>query len=758
MTIRLALALCLVAVAARAEVSRFHPRVYVRHDAARVGRGITVKQLQARLKDPAYSRWRAPDPGRGAAAAMERAARYLETGDGADLAAVRDFLATHTYSYEKNDVGGFLAGAEMAAAFDWIYHGLSDAQRAAALANVLTTAESSHRFLRRGGPDINHNYTYMALNTIAVCGLVMHGEAEPYGSKAAEYLALARQMMEGPGRVIDTWRARQGAWGEGSHYTFHETLRTLVLMLQAYRTASDTDYFGRLDMSGAGRYLVACTRPDMTFERTGDTSANRVQAALTVPLTVEMLAAGLRDAAEAARLRSFSRALLEAYGERAVHPAFGWGMRMFFDPRARLTPSYQTLPLAMRLGAGTDEHIMLRNGWREGSTLITILAGDHYTDHQHFDKGQFLIYHRGGLTVDSGAYDGMYKPNQHPNEYGQRTLAHNCVLVYDPGERLPKGYTNDGGQRVLRGLQHHDDWREYLAHRDREHLNTAAVLACDLDPANRYHYVRADLKGAYGGKVTRYDRQFVYLPAQDYLVILDRVNAASAEFRKRWLLHFQEQPEIDGTLPEPGVREFVGARLVTARRRGEFDAGGRRFTYDGVLFVHALLPAERSVVSVGGPGYEFYNAFSGVNYPVSRAAVAAETREAGNWRIETAPSRPSLEDRFLHALEMRSGASAKPTETRRVSAAGVTGVHFRAPRENQVVVFAETGDLPLVYEVTATAPSAQFVARLAPGQGVAVEVNGRRLRPVRVSPQGVLSFRDTGAGARRIVVRGPGKS
>jgi hypothetical protein len=240
-------------------------------------------------------------------------------------------------------------------------------------------------------------------------------------------------------------------------------------------------------------------------------------------------------------------------------------------------------------------------------------------------------------------------------------------------------------------------------------------------------------------------------------VILDRVSAASAEFQKRWLLHFQEQPEIDGALPEPGVREFPGARLLTARRRGEFDAGGRRFAYDGVLFVHALLPAERTVMSVGGPGYEFYNAFTGVNYPVSRAAVAADTREAGNWRIETAPIRPSLDDQFLHALEMRSGASAKPTETRLVSAGGVTGVHFVAPRENQVVVFAETGDLPLVYEVTTTAPSAHVLAGLAAGQRVVAEVNGRRLPARRVSEQGVLAFRDAGAGARRIVVRGPGK-
>ena len=61
--------------------------------------------------------------------AAETAARYLEEGRAEDLAAVRDFLASHAYSYEKNDVGGFLAAAEMATAFDWAYNGLAPAER-----------------------------------------------------------------------------------------------------------------------------------------------------------------------------------------------------------------------------------------------------------------------------------------------------------------------------------------------------------------------------------------------------------------------------------------------------------------------------------------------------------------------------------------------------------------------------------------------------------------------------------------------------
>jgi hypothetical protein len=741
----------------RAEVSRLHPRIYVRHDEARVGKGIKVKQLRARVKDPAYMRWRAGGPGQGAAGTMERAARHLETGDPADLAAVREFLSTRTFSYEKNDVGGFIAGGEMAAAFDWVHSSLSEADRAAALANILTTAESSMRFLRRGAPDVNHNYTYMALNTVAICGLVMNGEPEPYGSKADEYLEAAKRIIESPGEVLDTWNAREGAWAEGSHYSFHETVRNMVMMLQAYRSATDTDYFQRVDMAKAGRFLIGSTRPDMTFERTGDTSWSRALASLTVPVTVEMLASGVPDNGEGARLRSFSDALLAAYGEKAVYPAFGWGMRMFHNVKAPRKPSYQTLPLAMRLGAGTYEQIVFRNGWTPESTMVTIVAGDHYTDHQHFDKGQFLIYRRGGLVVDSGAYDGMYKPETHANEYAPRTLAHNCLLVYDPNQQFPKS-TNDGGQNMLRGKQHHRSWPMYLEHREKEGLHTAEVLAFDRDEANRYGYVRANLSKAYSEKVSFYDRQFVYLPGPDFLVVYDRVTAASPDFPKRWLLHFQERPEIDGKAPEPGVQTFPGARLTTARRSGEFAPGGQTFRYDGVLFAETLLPAQRNVIAVGGPGYEFYNTFTGKNYPVSRPATAPDVREAGTWRIEVAPTQPSKDDLFLHALQMANGAAARPVETRLVSTAQLAGVHFLSPGQNEVVLFSSNPaggpvGLPVRYEISSPLPAAHLFVELPPGLEVVVEVNGKPGRPVRANAQGVLPFRDMVKGTRTVVIR-----
>jgi hypothetical protein len=760
----LACALCTAAASGPLpEISRLHPRIFVRNDAARLGRGMRLIQLKERLRDDAYTKWRRPNPPQHLAGMIERAARYLETGDAGDLDTVRTYLSTHTFSQRQHDVGGLLAGAEMAIAYDWVFGGLSDADRQKIVQNIITTADSSYEFLAHGEPDVNHNYTYMALQTVAICGLVLHDEPAPFADRARDYLLMSRDWIEGPGKVLDTWKARQGAWGEGSHYTFHETIRTLMLALQAYRTASDTDYFARIEKeygdfaAKAGLFMIASTRPDLTFERIGDVLPSRALANLTVPLTIEMIAAGCGNDANAARLRSFSQTLIDAYGEKALNPAFDWGMRIFHDAHAHCTPSYQSYPKALRLGAGTYEHIVFRNGWSEASTMVTIIAGDHYTDHQHFDKGQFLIYHRGGLIVDSGTYDDLYRPEAHWTEYACRTLAHNCLLVYDRNELLPRLYGNDGGQRILRGLQHHGDWNSYLNHYRAEKLDAGNVEAWEYDETKGFGYVRCNLTGAYSDKVSSYDRQFVYLPGPDYLVVADRVRAAGADLPKRWLLHFQEAPQIDGTGLQPGVTEFPGAKAVRAVRGGSLSLGNRTVAYDGRLLLNALLPEQRKILAVGGPGYEYYNTFRSRNYPPNIADRAREPREAGTWRIEIAPEVPSADDMFLNAIQIADGPPGDEAQTQFAGDPGrkLAGVQFEKQGSSVIVLLGRDpgSDLlaqPLEYEVKSGGAARHYIAGLPPSRAVAIDLGSQRGKKETVSPQGVLSFEDPGSGLRKV--------
>jgi len=752
--------------AALPQVSSLHPRIYVRHDAASIGAGLTLRQLRERAVNPLYGSWRRLVSGESLDNTVERAARYLETRSAQDLDAARRYLLAHTFSQRQHDVGGLLAGAEMALAYDWIFDGLAEAERTAILSNIVTTADSSYDFLLHGQPDVNHNYTYMALRTIAVCGLVLKGEEERFDRRATEYLALSQQWLEGPGKVLETWKAREGAWAEGSHYTFHETVRTLIMTLHAYRTATDIDYLAAAEqkyggfVAGMGRFLIACTRPDLTFERIGDVVPSRALAAITVPLTVEMIAAGLGDREDQGRLRSFARELRQAYGDKAVHPSFDWGMRMFFDPHAPTTPSYKTQPPAQRLGVGTDEHIVFRSGWDPDSTQITILAGNHYTDHQHFDKGHFLIYHRGGLTVDGGTYDGMYVPGGHQNNYSTRTLAHNCLLVFNPEESLPKGYANDGGQVVLRGLQHHADWLSYLEHRQRERLGASRVTGYEVNAQAHFDYLRCDLAAAYGAKVESYDRQFVYLPDSDFLVVFDRVRSARPEFKKSWLLHFQDSPQVDGVTPTSGITRFDGAGTVRVVSRGQLDLGNLMNAYDGALSIRPLLPEKRTVTIVGGPGYEYFNTFNGTNTPPTARGRNNAPRESGAWRMELTPANSAADDLFLNAIQITDASETEMAEARLLTdvAQRFVGAWFAAQPLNRVVLFAKNPTpaadaLPLRYEIDSPAESRHLLIGLAPNQRVSIRFNGGPISAATTGAQGTLSFADHRTGRRIIEVR-----
>jgi hypothetical protein len=344
--------------------------------------------------------------------------------------------------------------------------------------------------------------------------------------------------------------------------------------------------------------------------------------------------------------------------------------------------------------------------------------------------------------VDGGAYDELYKPNGHWNEYADRTLAHNCLLIYDPAQVFAKGYGNDGGQTVLRGLQHHGDWQMYLTHRQKEHLNTGEVAAYEHDSADRFCYARVNLKQAYGDRVTACDRQFVYLPHENYFVVFDRVSAASETFQKRWLLHFQDAPAVDGTTPEAGVTSFPGAQVTTER-------------HTGVLFVDTLLPADHTVTVIGGPGYEYFNSFNGRNYPPVHPSAAAEARESGRWRIEVAPNRAQRDDKFLHAFQIAGPEGKKPVEVRRLSDASgrISGVQFAGASEHHVVLFAENVALPMRYDLTSTLSAEHLVVEMPALLRVTIEVNGRRLARATTSAEGTLTFSDRARGRRTITIR-----
>ena len=114
-------------------------------------------------------------------------------------------------------------------------------------------------------------------------------------------------------------------------------------------------------------------------------------------------------------------------------------------PRDPATTTAAELP-RHRLFPGIG-HLVLRDGWKPDSTWIELACGPYFAKHDHLDAAHFVIYRKGHLAIDSGA-DYTDTESPHYLNYYRRTVAHNTLLVYQPGETFFWGENKwDGGQR-----------------------------------------------------------------------------------------------------------------------------------------------------------------------------------------------------------------------------------------------------------------------------------------------------------------------
>lgn len=327
--------------------------------------------------------------------------------------------------------------------------------------------------------------------------------------------------------------------------------------------------------------------------------------------------------------------------------------------------------------------LVMRNGWGPDSTWIEFTSGPYLAKHQHLDQNAFTIFHRGYLAIDSAA---DYTETESPNylNYYRRTIAHNTMLVYKPGEPFfwaenlwPAA--NDGGQRMdsaryWNTIRSVSDWEQ-----TRDLWDLARMQTTDYAP-NEFQYAKGDATHAYSSsKLDLFTRELLYLPRIDSLIIFDQVRSTDPSYKKVWLLHGVNEPSVESV--EPGKEIGHGGTLYPNASTFTFEDG------DGQLLVHPLLPQEREVVKRGGPGWEFWTPGdengggwgTGKNWPIEGAQGGPLPDDPnlkkmwktfwgedldrispsnmkhvvpGAWRVELSPARPSKEDFFLNVLEI----------------------------------------------------------------------------------------------------------
>ncbi|MBM4048792.1 MAG: hypothetical protein FJ279_27120, partial [Planctomycetes bacterium] len=235
--------------------------------------------------------------------------------------------------------------------------------------------------------------------------------------------------------------------------------------------------------------------------------------------------------------------------------------------------------------------IFMRSGAGPDDTYCLFTAGGILAQHRHFDALNFVIYHKGHLALDSGTRHNEFVNGQHLANYYAQTVAHNCVLIHQPG-KPPAAYWggkvegNHGGQHkqlgsVVKAFETNDQF-VYAA---------ADATACYLHgPVKREGL--PDLPE----KATLVTRQLVFLMPKHF-VIFDRVTSTDAAYKKDWLLHTAHEPRIEG--------QTIRADHVKGR-----------------MFCRTLLPEDASLTPVGGPGKEFWAA--GKNWNIVKDGLKPE--------------------------------------------------------------------------------------------------------------------------------------
>jgi hypothetical protein len=652
--------------------------------------------------------------------------------------------------------------AAQSLAFDWLYnHPGFDTVLKDRLANALLDSASS----LLAAPDLAnpnqasyHNYTlrYLAIVCFALAAVRGHRSTE---SRSAELRAHAQRAFE---NILDTTQlvTPEGSYHESMDY-FRITLAPLALLAELQRTTTGIDPARRYTVfeNIAATYLYKLM-PNGTPSREGDNE---------YPVPDEKDTALLGYAVH--RFKDpYAAWLLRKSGcvpEKWVLPVLEF---LWNDPE--VIPRDPALSDASELprqkffpGVG---HLVLRDGWNPDSTWIEFDCGPYFSKHQHLSQNHFSIYHRGYLAIDSGA-DYTDTESPHYLNYYRRTVAHNSILVYDSREHFfwsdnVVDAANDGGQRMdsaryWNTVRSVDDWN-----RTRDLWDLGAMRVADSE-AGSYYYALGDATNAYSSrKLKRFTRELLYFPASNILLVFDRVVSTDPNFKKVWLLHGVNEPAFAAT----GKSVAHGGTDYAAAPNFRFNDSG------GELFVHCLLPEQRSVLKRGGPGYEFWTPGnerggdwdSGENWPLEPAEGGPLPHEArllsmwkkfwgddfqklersnrknvvpGSWRVEVSPTVPAEEDLFLHALEIGSPSTLGKRRVERLKGQNVVGTAF----ESGPMALFNTGPGPLLEaEVTLPDLTCKELSLVGAKQNALFEVTfgGPNITtPTSIAPPGVTS-------------------
>jgi hypothetical protein len=489
-------------------------------------------------------------------------------------------------------------------------------------------------------------------------------------------------------------------------------------------------------LSSHSHWYLFGLRGDHTFFRKNDTS-NGYEMQNRNYVLMRLLASRYRDSG-AQWLADY---MLEAKEKMVLRGAEHVFDLLWYDKTVPSAPPDRSLSKWFR----KPGVVMMRESWEAESVAAEFSSMEYFTgNHQHLDDLSFVIYYRGGQALDGGAYDGF--ASRHHENYYQRTVAHNSLTVFDPGEDYCKGsgeghhdcsgdavISNDGGQvtqqrvgdfRYLPGTA--DD----LVHPESPYGRGGIPVHEDTE---EYTYSLGRGAPSYGPhKVEVADRHFLWLRRVEGLehplmVVFDRIVATEARFEKAYHLHTRNRLRVDGnTLYSENLNRVSGEV--------------------GALYHTTLLPRDFELRVLNGDDVFLVD---GSRYPPEDVSASTDVVELDRSRIEISPREEKREDHFLHVLYATEAGGEGP-ESQLVEGEGV----FGAEAHGWLVLFAGEEHSLAGTAYSAAGPASHLVIGVKDRSVFRVVVDGEEAKVVRSSENGTLRF-DLEAGGEIEVLEVP---
>ena len=265
----------------------------------------------------------------------------------------------------------------------------------------------------------------------------------------------------------------------------------------------------------------------------------------------------------------------------------------------------------------------------EKNTTVYMKIGELWCEgHEHYDTGDFQIYHNGILASSSGAY--YWYGCEHFYNYDTVTSSHNCLTIRDPEVKTLGHITewgkdfdliNDGGTRRPKPTTDYNLEPDLAAAWARD-CQMAKVLS-HTETEDEVQVV-GELTTAYAHTCDKVIRKMTFLPKlgeNGVFTVEDEVTAKSEEFIKCFHLHMMEEPIINGN-------------VITITHKG------------GKLRCTVLEPQNASITAIGGGDMRFTTV--GIPVPSDKT----ENRECGWGKVIISPSDKAKTHKFKVQMEI----------------------------------------------------------------------------------------------------------